>query len=74
MTAEKRKNTLEKCLSLFSTVNEGEGGTVFLLFINAFIMMLLYYILKPVREGLCPTHRPTRGDGESTKAILSPRI
>jgi AAA family ATP:ADP antiporter len=52
MTAEKRKNTLEKCLSLFSTVNEGEGGTVFLLFINAFIMMLLYYILKPVREGL----------------------
>ncbi len=46
------KNPLEKALSLFSTVNAGEGGTVVLLFLNAFIMMGLYYILKPVREGL----------------------
>lgn len=47
-----RKNTLERFLSLFSKVNAGEGATVLLLFLNAFIMMLLYYILKPVREGL----------------------
>ncbi len=46
------KNLLEKVLSLFSNVNAGEGGTVALLFLNAFIMMGLYYILKPVREGL----------------------
>jgi AAA family ATP:ADP antiporter len=47
-----RKNVWERFLSLFSKVNAGEGGTVLLLFLNAFIMMLLYYILKPVRDGL----------------------
>lgn len=45
-------NILERILSVVSKVNAGEGGTVVLLFLNAFIMMLLYYILKPVREGL----------------------
>ncbi len=46
------KSILERSLSLFSKVNPGEGKTVLLLFVNAFIMMGLYYILKPVREGL----------------------
>ena len=46
------KNSFEKFLSLFSDVSAGEGGTVLLLTLNAFIMMALYYILKPVREGL----------------------
>lgn len=48
----REKNAFERFLSLFSSVNAGEGGTVALLFLNAFIMMGLYYILKPVREGL----------------------
>jgi AAA family ATP:ADP antiporter len=46
------KNALERFLNLFSDVRAGEGGTVLLLFLNALIMMGLYYILKPVREGL----------------------
>jgi len=46
------KNLLEKVMSLFSDIKAGEGGTVVLLIVNAFIMMALYYILKPVREGL----------------------
>jgi AAA family ATP:ADP antiporter len=46
------KNLLEKALSLFSDIRPGEGGTVVLLVLNAFLMMGLYYILKPVREGL----------------------
>ena len=50
--APREKNAFEKFLSLFSAVNAGEGGTVALLIVNAFIMMGLYYILKPVREGL----------------------
>ncbi len=49
---QRERNALEKFLSLFSNVTAGEGGTVLLLFLNAFIMMGLYYILKPVREGL----------------------
>jgi AAA family ATP:ADP antiporter len=47
-----KKNLFERFLSLFSSVQAGEGGTVFLLTLNAFLMMGLYYILKPVREGL----------------------
>jgi len=50
--ALRQKSSFEKVLSVFSNVNAGEGGTVALLFLNAFIMMGLYYILKPVREGL----------------------
>ncbi len=47
-----RKNALERLLSLFSNVSAGEGTTVVLLFLTAFLMMGLYYILKPVREAL----------------------
>ena len=48
----REKSAFEKFLSLFSDVRPGEGGTVALLVLNAFIMLGLYYILKPVREGL----------------------
>jgi len=46
------KNPLEKFLSLFTEVRPGEGGTAILLFINLFILMSSYYIMKPVREAL----------------------
>jgi AAA family ATP:ADP antiporter len=52
VSPRREKNAFERFLSLFSDVSAGEGGTVALLFLNAFIMMGLYYILKPVREGL----------------------
>ena len=48
----RQKSAFEKFLSLFSDIRPGEGGTVGLLILNAFIMLGLYYILKPVREGL----------------------
>jgi AAA family ATP:ADP antiporter len=49
---QKRKNLLERFLSLFSDIKSGEGHTVLILFLNAFLMMGLYYMLKPIREGL----------------------
>jgi len=52
MPSKNSRNAFEKLLSVFAEVHAGEGGTVALFFVNAFIMMLLYYILKPVREGL----------------------
>ena len=48
----RQKGALERVLSLFSKVNAGEGGTVVLLALNAFILMGPYYILKPIREAL----------------------
>lgn len=47
-----KPSVLERALSLFSKVEAGEGGTVLLLALNAFILMALYYILKPIREAL----------------------
>lgn len=47
-----RRSLLEKLLCVFSRVEPGEGAIVLLLALNAFNMMALYYILKPVREAL----------------------
>ncbi len=49
---DQKKNILERFLSLFSNVQPGEGKTLLLLLLNAFILMGLYSILKPVREAL----------------------
>ncbi len=49
---EARKGPIERALGLFSDVRPGEGGAVLLLALNAFNMMALYYILKPIREAL----------------------
>jgi AAA family ATP:ADP antiporter len=48
----KRKNILEKALSLFAPVRQGEGITAVLLMVNVFILLTAYYIIKPVREAL----------------------
>jgi AAA family ATP:ADP antiporter len=48
----KRKNPLDRLLSVFATVRRGEGLTAFLLAANVFILLMAYYIIKPVREAL----------------------
>jgi AAA family ATP:ADP antiporter len=48
----KRKNVLEKALSLFAPVRHGESVTALLLMVNVFILLTAYYIIKPVREAL----------------------
>ncbi len=46
------KNPLERLLGLFADVRSGEGATVLLLALNVFLLLLAYYIIKPVREAL----------------------
>lgn len=46
------RNSLERFLGLFANVRGGEGVTVLLLALNVFILLLLYYIIKTVREPL----------------------
>jgi AAA family ATP:ADP antiporter len=48
----KRQSILERLLSIFATVEPGEGLTAFLLMLNVFILLTAYYIIKPVREAL----------------------
>jgi ATP:ADP antiporter, AAA family len=47
-----RRSVLERVLSLFADVRQGEGFTGLLLMSNVFILLTSYYIIKPVRESL----------------------
>ncbi len=53
MTANaKARSGLERFLGLFTDVHAGEGKTALLLSLNIFLILMAYYVLKPVREAL----------------------
>ncbi|MBE0657580.1 MAG: translocase [Bryobacteraceae bacterium] len=52
---EKPKSWIEKALSVFADVRAGEGAGALLMAVNAFILLSLYYLLKPARETLILT-------------------
>ena len=52
MNDSHKKNPFEKFLSIFTEVRQGEGTTAILLFLNIFIVLTAYYMVKTVREGL----------------------
>jgi AAA family ATP:ADP antiporter len=52
---EPPKNALERVLSLFADVRAGEGVGVLLLTLNVFLLLGLYYLLKPARAALILT-------------------
>src|SRR5262245_65803313 len=43
---------LDRLLSVFGEVRDGEGHTALLLMLNAFLLLAAYYIIKPLREAL----------------------
>jgi AAA family ATP:ADP antiporter len=45
-------SSLDRVLRLFGDVRAGEGGRVLLMFLNVFLLLLAYYVLKTVREPL----------------------
>ena len=53
MTAKSSERSgLERFLGLFTDVHVGEGTTALLLSLNIFLILMAYYVLKPVREAL----------------------
>jgi AAA family ATP:ADP antiporter len=46
------RTTLERFLGIFTEVRGGEGPTALLLALNVFLILMAYYVLKPVREAL----------------------
>jgi AAA family ATP:ADP antiporter len=46
------RSAFEKFLGIFAEVRGGEGTTAVLMFLNIFLILAAYYILKTVREGL----------------------
>ncbi len=50
------RSGFEKLLGLFTSVCAGEGRCVALLSLQAFLLMVAYYMIRPVREALILTH------------------
>ena len=46
------RSPLDRFLGIFADVHSGEGVTALLLALNVFLILMAYYILKPVREAL----------------------
>jgi AAA family ATP:ADP antiporter len=46
------RSRVERWLGAFTTVHAGEGPTSLLLAANVFLLLMAYYVLKPVREAL----------------------
>jgi AAA family ATP:ADP antiporter len=46
------RSSLERFLGMFTEVKAGEGTTALLLALNVFLILMAYYVLKPVREAL----------------------
>src|SRR5215468_4897215 len=51
-TAPVTTRPLDRALGLFTDVRDGEGTTALLLALNVFLILMAYYVLKPVREAL----------------------
>ncbi len=52
MLENRSKSYLERFLNIFTEVKSGEGVSALLLFVNLFLLLTSYYIIKPVREAL----------------------
>src|SRR4051794_13550162 len=52
MTARTPGSPVDRVLRLFTDVKPGEGVTALLLAVNIFLILMAYYVLKPVREAL----------------------
>lgn len=47
-----KRSSIERALGLVTDVRAGEGTTALLLCLNVFLLLLAYYLIKPVRDAL----------------------
>ncbi len=52
MATDSQDSSLDRFLRLFTDVRAGEGTMALLLALNVFLILMAYYVLKPVREAL----------------------
>jgi ATP:ADP antiporter, AAA family len=52
MPSTPNPSRLDRALRAFADVHPGESGTALLLALNVFLLLMAYYVLKPVREAL----------------------
>src|SRR6476469_6072861 len=51
-SSQETGSPLDRLLRIFTDVKPGEGSTALLLSLNIFLILMAYYVLKPVREAL----------------------
>ena len=66
--SQPRATPLDKLLRFFGDVRPGEGGRLFVLATNLFLLLLAYYLLKTVRE---PLILAGNGGGAEVKSYAS---
>jgi ATP:ADP antiporter, AAA family len=49
---QESRSLLERVLAIFTEVRSGEGPTALLFASNGFLLLMAYYVIKPVREAL----------------------
>ncbi|HYA48934.1 MAG TPA: Npt1/Npt2 family nucleotide transporter [Burkholderiales bacterium] len=69
---QKAPGSVYRVLKIFTDVKPGEAVTAFLLTLNVFLLLLAYYLIKPVREALViSSHGPfVRSSLAAAQAIL----
>jgi len=55
LPGQRKKNALERALSVFADVRAGEGVGTLLLALNVFLLLAGYSLMKPARDGLILT-------------------
>jgi ATP:ADP antiporter, AAA family len=50
--ARDERGPIERVLGIVTEVRPGEGGVALLLMLDVFLLLMAYYVIKPVREGL----------------------
>jgi ATP:ADP antiporter, AAA family len=55
MSGARQLSRFERLLSMFTKVRPGEGRCIAVLFLQAFTLMVAYYLIRPVREALILT-------------------
>jgi AAA family ATP:ADP antiporter len=72
MAGRERLTLTERILSLFTRVQPGEGRCVGILALQAFTLMLAYYLIRPVREALILTEGTAelRSNAVGVQALL----
>lgn len=65
------RSPFERFLGLFTEVRAGEGLLATILFLNIFLVLNAYYVLKPIRDSLIGNAQLLGLEGDELKAYLS---
>jgi len=70
----RKPSTLDQILNIFTEVKAGEGLLVVMMTLNIFLILLSYYVLKPIRDSLIVNAELFGYPGDELKSYLQPGL